>query len=322
MIEKIDGAPTDGLRIDDAMEKLKGDPGSEVTLSIFRPRTGARRDYALEREIVTLDSVLGDARGDDDRWNFLLPSENAADPKIAYIRLTGFSGETVDELETALGRAKDQGMQALVLDLRFNPGGLLTAAVGVSDLFLREGRIVSVRGRNTPERVYDARPAGTFEDFPIVVLVNRYSASASEIVAACLQDHGRAVILGERTFGKGSVQNVIELEGGRSALKLTTSTYHRPSGRNIHREEGAPEEADWGVKPDDGFTVRMADEELTAWLINRRERDRLLVSHAPAAADPDLPPGEAPRPVKPARDRQLERALEHLRTKLAEAAPR
>ena len=119
--------------------------------------------------------------------------------------------------------------------MRYNPGGLLSSAVEMSDMFISSGVIVSTEGRNTKKRVWKAVRADTFQGFPMVVLVNKYSASASEIVAACLQDHGRAVVIGTRTWGKGSVQNVVELEDGKSALKLTTASYQRPSGKNIHR---------------------------------------------------------------------------------------
>src|SRR5262249_46349963 len=160
------------------------------------------------------------------------------------------------DLKQALDKLQQQNMRALILDLRFNPGGLLTSAVDVCNLFIKEGRIVSTTGRNTVERVWDATGSTKFGTFPMVVLVNQYSASAAEIVSACLQDHHRAVVIGERTWGKGSVQNVIELEDGKSALKLTTATYTRPNGHNIHRFPDAKETDEWGVKPDDGMEVK------------------------------------------------------------------
>ena len=177
-------------------------------------------------------------------------------------------------------------LRGLILDLRFNPGGLLTAAVDTSDLFISEGRIVSTEGRNSPARVWDAHKEGTFEGFPMVVLVNRFSASASEIVAACLQDHKRAVIVGERTWGKGSVQNLIELEDGRSALKLTTASYRRPSGKNIHRFPDAKESDEWGVTPDAGYKIELGDSEMLALIQARRQRDILQ------------PPRPPPRPLR------------------------
>jgi carboxyl-terminal processing protease len=206
------------------------------------------------------------------------------DKKIGYIRLTAFSRETSADLEKALEELTTEHMRGLVLDLRFNPGGLLKSATDIADLFVTDGVIVSTEGRNTPRRVVTAKKPGTFEGFPMVVLVNRYSASASEIVSACLQDHHRAVIIGERTWGKGSVQNVIDLEDGRSALKLTTARYLRPNGHNIHRLKDAKESDEWGVMPDKGYDLKLPDQELGQLIRNRRDRDIVLV-HDPHAKD-------------------------------------
>ena len=162
----------------------------------------------ITRESIHVETVLGDHRNPDDTWGFMLDRER----RIAYVCVTAFSRDTAGELRRALTGLQKEKIRGLILDLRFNPGGLLDSAVEVSRLFVSQGRIVSTSGRNSPERVWEARKEGAFEGFPMVVLVNRYSASASEIVAACLQDHKRAVIVGERTWGKGSVQNVIELE--------------------------------------------------------------------------------------------------------------
>src|SRR5262249_6886050 len=186
-----------------------------------------------------------------------------------------FSRETTAELRRALAQLEKEGLKGLIVDLRFNPGGLLSTAIEVSDLFIASGRIVSTKGRNTPERVWDAQKEGTFEGFPMVALVNHYSASASEILSACLQDHQRAVVIGERTWGKGSVQNVIELEGGKSALKLTTASYHRPSGKNIHRFPDAKESDEWGVMPDPGFELKLNLAQTERLIRYRHDRDIL-----------------------------------------------
>jgi C-terminal processing protease CtpA/Prc len=210
-------------------------------------------------------------------------------------------------IDDCIKQLKDKGLKGLIVDLRFNPGGLLTSAIEVSDLFVAEGDIVSTEGRNTPKRSWTARKPGTYEGFPMVVLVNRYSASASEIVSACLQDHNRAVVMGERTWGKGSVQNIIQLEGGKSAMKLTTAGYKRPSGKNIHRFEGASDTDEWGVKPNDGYDMRLSDTELAEVVTARRERDILK----------KLSEGETPPELK---DRQLTKALEYINGKIDEAA--
>jgi carboxyl-terminal processing protease len=215
--------------------------------------------------------------------------------------LTHFSRHSADELQAALGDLRSAGMKALVLDLRTNPGGLLSQATEVADLFVEKGTIVSTKGRNSRERVWTAKKEGTFSGFPMAVLVSRFSASASEIVSACLQDHKRAVIVGERTWGKGSVQNVIELEDGGSALKLTTASYHRPSGKNIHRFPDAKKTDEYGVMPDDGFKVPFSDAEMDQYLKYRHGRDVLRK--------------EGP-PKSEFKDRQLEKALSYVRDQL------
>lgn len=353
LIVEIDGKPTDEIRtVDDAVIRLKGEPGTKVTITTLRPSTGERKAIEIERELVHLETVMGDQRNNNDTWDFMLDRER----KIGYIRITGFGRDTEQDVVRALDELKRQKMRGLILDLRFNPGGLLTTAIAVADLFVTKGKIVSTEGRNTKSRSWDAREDGTYEGFPMVVLVNRFSASASEIVSACLQDHKRALIIGERTWGKGSVQNVVELEGGKSALKLTTASYQRPSGKNIHRFPDAKESDEWGVLPDPGYAMKLEDAELRQLIAARRNRDILLVNHhadsgskdatakpaAPDAAESkaasDKPAAEEQKPTegaagddKPAADpakgdrkpvfidRQLQKAIDYLSGELVDA---
>ena len=332
LVIEVDGAPTEGAPIDESIRRMKGEPGTSVKVAVLRPKSGERIELTLERQIVRLDTVLGDRRDDSDRWDFMLDDSK----KIGYVRITGFSRETAGDVERALEQLADRGVKGLVLDLRFNPGGLLTSAVDVSDLFLAEGRIVSTAGRNSPEKKWDAKKPGTFEGFPMAVLVNRFSASASEIVSACLQDHSRAVVIGERTWGKGSVQNVIPLEGGKSALKITVAGYLRPNGHNIHREPEAKETDEWGVKPDPGFEVQLDDREMGELVRVRRQRDILQINHYQAkkqeAADgaKDAPPvtpeenkadaaAEKPPELLPI-DRQMQKAIEYLDEQIAKTS--
>jgi carboxyl-terminal processing protease len=268
-IISVEGQSTRGLSLDDVVRRLKGEVGTPVTFTVRHASTGKEETFTIKRETIHVDTVLGDARQGDDSWSFMLDP----DQHIGYIRVSAFSRDTAADLKQALEKLKQQNARGLVLDLRFNPGGLLTSAVDVCNLFISDGRIVSTKGRNTAERVWDATPSTKFEGFPMVVLVNEYSASASEIVSACLQDHHRAVIVGERTWGKGSVQNVIELEDGKSALKLTTATYTRPNGHNIHRFPDAKETDEWGVKPDDGMEVKLTDSEMAGLVTDRHRRD-------------------------------------------------
>lgn len=291
-IIRIEGEPVRAATLDDVVRKLKGEIGSSVTFTVQHALTGKVESFTVQRELIHVDTVLGDTRNANDSWNFMLDPEK----RIGYIRITAFSRDTSADLKKALEELQRQKMRGLILDLRFNPGGLLTSAVEVADLFISEGRIVSTKGRNTQERVWDATKEGTFDGFPIAVLVNRYSASASEIVAASLQDHNLGVVIGERTWGKGSVQNVIELEEGKTALKLTTATYTRPNGHNIHRFPDAKESDEWGVKPNDGYDVRLGDGEMAALLTDRSQRDVVRVKEkekdeklaaAPGDAKPD-----------------------------------
>jgi len=330
-IVEIDGKPTKKLTMQQAVELLTGKPGSQVTIKVRREGESKPLEIKIVREEIKIPSVLGDTRRPDGSWEWIIDKEH----KIAYIRLNAFIASTAADLEKALEEARREGMRALVLDLRFNPGGLLQAAVRVADLFLKKGDlIVSTKGRNVPERRWYATGRGKFTDIPMAVLVNRFSASASEIVAAALQDHKRAVIVGQRTWGKGSVQNVIELEDGQRAIKLTTAEYHRPSGHNIHRRPGAKESDEWGVMPDKGFKVEMSLLEMAQYRAYRQARD-IVRRNSPGkseggkgrkgngqkgknekAAHAAKKHGAPPPEFK---DKQLLKALEYLRKTLEQA---
>lgn len=316
VISEIEGEPTEGISIDDAVRRLKGEVGSEVHIAVLHPGATEPQKVTVVREVIQMDSVRGDRRDDRDEWVFMLDR----DKKLGYVRIVSFGRETPRELKKSLDQLKQQELRGLVLDLRFNPGGLLTAAIEVADMFLTEGEIVSTSGRNSPKRTWSAHRMDTYEGFPMVVLVNHNSASASEIVAASLQDHHRALIVGERTWGKGSVQNVIEMEGGKSILKLTTARYLRPSGHNIHREANAKESDEWGVKPDAGYEVTLETAERYQLELDRHERD-LVVNHSPKkegeTAKTETKPADGKPPVA---DRQLQKAVEYLASELAKAS--
>lgn len=303
VIVEINGESTRGYSIDDAIAKLKGPRGGEVEIGIRR--RDASSDSPVERiklvrDIIQVSTVRGEKYTDGD-WDYMLDD----DKKIGYVRLTHFSRHSADELQTAMESLREQGVKGLVLDLRNNPGGLLSQAVRISDMFVETGKIVSTKGRSVREQIWNARKEGTFADFPMAVLVNRISASASEIVSACLQDSKRAIVVGERTWGKGSVQNVIDLEEGQSALKLTTASYYRPSGINIHRfADSKPEDA-WGVQPDDGFKLRFTPQEFDQWAMAQRARDIIQQGKQPDTS-------ETPAFV----DKQLQKALQYLGEKI------
>ena len=311
-ILEIEGKSTEGIDLDEAVRRMKGETGTSVSITVLHASSNKTETLKINRQVIHVETVLGDRRKADDRWDFMLDH----DRRIGYIRITAFSRDTARDVEKALKQLEKENLRGLILDLRFNPGGLLTSAIEISDLFIADGRIVSTEGRNSPERAWDAREPGTYEGFPIAVLINRYSASASEIVAACLQDHERAIVIGERSYGKGSVQNVIELEDGKSALKLTTAGYLRPSGKNIDREtaKGGKNADEWGVSPDEGYEMKLGDGEMLSLVTNRRKRDIVQV-HTPSDAGKEAAAAE---PESEFVDRQLQKAVEYLTENLAE----
>ena len=218
-ITNIDGEQVIGMSLNDAVDKMRGKVGSKVKLTIRR--VGEKPfEVTLKREEVKIQSVKNDIKSGD----------------VAYIRITSFSGDTDKMVEKAIKQAKKElkgNIKGVVLDVRNNPGGLLDQAVNISDLFLDKGEIVSTRSRNEEDTVrYTAKEGDITERLPIVVMINDGSASASEILAGALQDHKRAIILGEKSFGKGSVQTVVPL-GKYGAMRLTTARYYTPSGRSI-----------------------------------------------------------------------------------------
>jgi len=226
-ILKIEGLSTKDMQLTDAVKRMRGKPGSKITVTIVREGWTEPKDFLITREQIRVQSV----------------KSNPLEPGIEYIRLRQFQEQTSNDLETALEKyAKDGKIQGLVLDLRNNPGGLLTSAVEVTEKFLEPGKLVVYtegRVRNQNMR-FSSNAKRAFTDFPVVVLVNQGSASASEIVAGALQDWGRAVVLGTQSFGKGSVQTIIPLSDG-SGLRLTTAKYFTPKGRSIHGKGITPD---------------------------------------------------------------------------------
>jgi carboxyl-terminal processing protease len=341
VIVKIDGKATEHMSLKKVVDSIQGEPGTKVSLSVLHEGDETPIDLDITRAEIKIESVLGDQRAKNNlkEWDFWVDP----DSKIAYIRIAAFTETTTAEITQVVDALQKAGMKGLVVDLRNNPGGLLRSAVEVSSLFLPEGKpVVTTKGRGgVKEDAYNVRhdnpniKPGTY--YPIAILINRYSASASEIVAAALQDHMRAVIVGERSYGKGSVQNVIAMEGGTSALKLTTASYWRPSGRNIHRFPDAGEEEEWGVKPNDGYEVKLSNKERKDYHMWRRDRD---IVRRPGQESPKHPAGakkndgakkEPISPLTPAppsrsgdkkddgavqqgpfRDRVLDKALEYI----------
>lgn len=235
---------TRDLTLTAAIAKIMGKAGTKIKLTVQREGTDKPLEFEITRGRIEVETVLGVRRKADDSWDYFLSRER----KIACVRLTGFGEKTAADLGAVLASLKSQGVAALILDLRFNGGGLLRSCTQVADLFIKDGLIVTTHPRNGKVERYEGKVEGSYLDFPMVCLVNDTSASASEIVAACLQDHGRARIIGERTYGKGSVQNVKAFEGGE--ISLTTSLFKRSTGKSIDKASAAAGKDDWGVVPD------------------------------------------------------------------------
>ena len=278
VITHINGKNAKGITTNQAVKTITGPRGTMVKLTVRSP-DGASKDYDIRRDIIKVQSIKGYVHKSGGGWDYYIDPEN----KIAYVRLTNFTAETSKELDAAMTKLGETGAKGVILDLRYNPGGLLTAATEVCDKFLTDGVIVSTRpDRETgnPQTVSRAKKDNDESHLPLVVLVNQYSASASEIVSGALKDQKRATIVGERTFGKGSVQMLFPLNDRSALLKLTTSHYYLPSGKCIHREEAS---TDWGVEPD--VTVEMTPEQMRAAIDARQELDVLRAEDQRPAAD-------------------------------------
>ena len=248
LIVGIDGEPVFGLTLGEAVERMRGPVHSEIVITVQRSGVEQPFDVAITRDVIRIRSVKSRAEG-----------------KVAFIRVTSFNEQTESGVEKAMRELRKEigdGLQGVVIDLRNNPGGLLDQAVAVSDAFLEKGEIVSTRGRGSRGgQRFNARAGDIAEGLPVVVLINGGSASAAEIVAGALQDHRRAIILGTRSFGKGSVQTVIPLPG-EGAMRLTTARYYTPSGRSIQAK---------GIEPD--ILVDAGTIQVTSDAARRREED-------------------------------------------------
>jgi len=303
IIVKIDDKPTEGLRMPEVVRLIQGEPGTPVRMTVIHEGSRQPETYTITRAMISVQTVLGLNRRADDPKEFDWFADRSNG--IGYIRIIQFTEHTAADLKKAVERLQGEGMRALVIDLRDNPGGLLKSAVDVSDLFLTSGTIVSIKDRNGNGDTKTAKADGTLlepaAEHPIAVLINRNSASAAEIVSAALQDNHRAVVVGERSYGKGSVQKIVKLGGNPpTALKLTTDTYWRPSGANIHRHPDMKESEEWGVKPNPGFEVVMTDVERLEYQRHKRNKDIVRKDR----------PKE---PEKPYVDKALEKAVEYLK---------
>lgn len=327
LIMQVDGEDVSKMSLPDVSTKLRGPVGTTVSVVVRRMAKPAPSDanpslqyedakLVVQRARIELESIAGDYRDANDQWVFRLRE----DPTIAYIRLSSFGDKSTDEIAGALKKL-DNNFCAIILDLRGNGGGLLHAAADISDMFLNSGNIVSTRTRGgVIESEFDATP-GTLVDpkIPFAILIDGNSASASEIVSACMQDNDRAIIVGARSYGKGTVQNILPLQFGRSALRLTVARYYRPNGQNIHRTKEATDADEWGVTPDDGMVIELDEESL------RNVAKSWTESAYPALASEFLSRGDASQPAVVTTatmiDPQLRRAVESLKQQIEERSP-
>ena len=305
VVLEVEGESTYQKPIDKSIDRLMGEPGTPVTIRV-RHLDGVEEDLTIIRRRIVTQTVKG-LRREGERWNHCLD----ADLGLSYVRVTQFNSSTVAELRDALNQLLTTGTKGLVLDLRDNHGGSLPAAERMADLFLEEGVLVSVKGRDGSERhTARAKRAGTLPRLPMVVLVNGNSASASEIVAGALQDHGRAKVLGTRSYGKGSVQEVRELPFGRGTLKFTSARYYLPSGRSLQRGDDSTV---WGVDPDPGLVVAVSDEDYGKMIRARREYE--VIRKPQELLDPCAHPAWIRENLL---DEQLARATEALQMRVGD----
>jgi carboxyl-terminal processing protease len=296
-IEAIDGKPVAGLEMAEVVKRILGPKGKAVKLRVVHP-DGVVQDVSIPRGEVRVRTVEGFLRGLDGRWQFLLNGPH----KVGYLRIQHFAGKTPEEVREALAALKKEGMKGLILDLRSCPGGMLGQAVDVCRLLLDRGPIVTIRGPEDEEKTFGSDGQDFQGDFPLVVLLNGQTASAAEIVAGALHDRKRAVLVGSRSYGKGSVSAIFTLDAG-GALKLTTAYYHLPSGRTLHKRPGAKV---WGVDPTEGDYLPLTP-----------AQDEALRAVAARRAALGLKPNDRPNWTVPVTPRVLEE--EHADPQLAAA---
>lgn len=311
VIHAINGRDVKGLSAFDVERLLGGAPGTTVRLRLQHPRQRDPEALTVTRGPVSILTVRGFRRDASGRWEYLI------DPamRVGYIRVSSFLNNTMDDFGAALDSLSGQDARGLILDLRFNPGGMMHQAVAMVDRFVDSGVILSTVTRRRAVQEYLATPIGTMRNIKLVVLINGASASASEIVVGSLQAHDRALIVGERSFGKGSVQHLIYLTETQGAIKLTTAYYRLPDGRIIHRTAKNAHSSLWGVRPDVEITLN--DAEKHAIQDSRRLLDLAYAQPVdPSGSSKTAVMGDRAddtEPLEILRDRQLLEALTQIR---------
>lgn len=260
VIKAVDGIETVNMSSNCAVKRITGPEGTKVTLTIRRPVEDKTLDITMSRANIVVPSIHGWQRTKTGNWLYMIDSYN----KIGYVRITSFDLRTARNFEKALAQLEAKGLKGLILDLRSNPGGLLNSAVEIADKFIKEGLIVRTQPRLGMATYASAHKEKTHPNYPVVVLINRFTASASEIVAGVLHDpkYNRATLVGERSYGKGGVQSITSHPGGGAQLKYTVAYYHLPSGQRIEDREAVKKRSgkDWGISPN--LNVKLRSDEL------------------------------------------------------------
>jgi carboxyl-terminal processing protease len=306
IIATVDSRDTSSWSLDRAVREITGPQGSDVTLGIERAGKSDLIDFVLTRAEIVIESIRGWQRKPSGGWDYWIDPEQ----RIGYVRLSQFIPQSASDLDAAINEMESDGqINGLILDLRLNPGGLLSSSVELSDRFISKGPIVSTVGPDG-ERTsqFRARADRTHTQLPLVVLINEGSASASEILSGALQDYQRALIVGTRSFGKGSVQDLFPLSGDKAYLKLTTQYYMLPGGRIIHRK---PNAKIWGIEPD--LAVKMTTKQMSDAMEFRQKVDVLRGDTEPTESDEPAP--TADQIIPKGLDPQLEAALLVLKTR-------
>jgi len=289
VIEQVDGVETKDMSLSCAVKNITGPAGTKVKLTIRSPGAERTRDITITRARIIVPPIRGWQRTETGKWLYMIDETN----RIGYVRITSFDSRTAGDLEKVLSELEAKGLKGLILDLRFNSGGLLDSAIAVTDKFLEEGQIVTTRPRSWVSSSYAwAHKEKTHPNYPLVVLINRFSASASEIVAGALADkaHKRATLVGERTHGKGSVQGIAHYPGGGAQLKYTMAYYHLPSGQRVESQEAMKKQgrSDWGIRPDVevelGKGAFLSDEEKKMSEVQKNNDVLVKASHDKEAA--------------------------------------
>ncbi len=308
-IVSVEGIETRGRNLSEIVAQFRGEVGSKVDLCIRKKGVGlndrsAIQDITISRQNITIESVRGDRRLPSGKWEWWLEG----DPNIAYLRISHFSKRTDTEVAALIEKLVfKQPPKGLVIDLRGNSGGILEGGIALCNLFLEDGLIAAVTNdrlnrsnRKQFQQKWTATAGQVLKGVPIAVLVDEFTASVAEIVAACLQDHKRATIVGSRTFGNASVQTITTLSSGPGAIQLTTNEYQRPSGTSLNRLSTSTESDAWGVRPDSNFAFSPTRKQLEDWITWRQDRDRS--GQSSAVLDPG---GLLPRHADPVLGRAL-----------------